>query len=160
MRPTHIRRAICSVQSTNSDVILIQKHPQKYTRIMLTKYLGSPWPVRLTHKMNHTQPNKEERNWKGEYKWDKDKREESGSVRTHSQGCLPGMRIHCARMMEGETEVPSGVPGVHEQVKGDIFRAGELSLSPWIMQAIKLSMVLRGEGSNIKISHQNKNSYT
>lgn len=38
-----LERAICIIQSTDSDVILIQKHPHVHIQIQLIKYLGTLW---------------------------------------------------------------------------------------------------------------------
>lgn len=55
MRPTHKEGgAIRFTWSSDSNGNLIQKHPNRYTqKYCLTKYLGTPGPHQLDHKINH-----------------------------------------------------------------------------------------------------------
>ena len=57
MRPTHLGRAICFTQSTNSNVSLIQKYPHRHIQNnieLLFNYLRYPWPRKVDTKLTRS----------------------------------------------------------------------------------------------------------
>lgn len=46
-QPPTLGRAICSAQTTDSNVDLIQKHPHRSHRILLIQTAGHPWPSQV-----------------------------------------------------------------------------------------------------------------